>query len=908
MIHHDLAAWLDAQRPALLPRWADLLAAPRADEAPTDGQVATLAPPAIDSAELYAATVAAATGDQAPLNELLRSILLPGEGPQPEITAVVQLAQQLHRDTRAHLRESVAEPAAALDLSEALEDLFDHAVAATLETWSERTRDLLKESEFMAASLDSAAAAADQRALQLQSLNMIGRQLSSILEVEQLVELVINSLHELTGVAHVALWQPADHELGSDEQNSAPVLVVRKTLGAETTPLAGLRIPVEQGADLVARAYTSRAAQFEMRPDPAAQGPWLQPSCGVLALPMVVGEAAVAVAVLQDPDPVQQLRFQQDVAQGVIGQAAIALQNALLYAEVRALNDDLGERVAARTRELEEEKDRLATIHKISSEVSSTLDLDTLLNTSLQLLAEITRAEHASVMLVEQPDTSLLVTRAVLGVPANPNGYIRFPIGAGIAGWVAQHRQSLLVDDVSQDERWISVPGGSIRRREGAMLAVPLVNQGEVLGVVTLSHSQQGYFHDGHLRMMNACAGAIAIGVNNANLFQTLMDEATRRAEILEQQRTEASQISAILQSLSDGVIVCDPYGGVLAVNAAAGVVLGRKIEDLVLWNLHEILGRYLGPRAAEMPLEVLLKRPLTIENKPRIHTSQMKVGVRTVSLTMGPVLKDDGELVGALLVLRDISREVESDRLKTEFIGTMSHELRTPMTAIKGFTQLLSMGGLGPLTDTQKEFVTTIYNNTERMIALINDVLDITKIESGSVDLELRPLHLAEALSGVVAELRETIAARSHQLSISIPPGLPLVRADAFRLHQVLFNLLSNAVKYTPRGGQIWVEATEAALPQLPEEVRDALDQDRRYTLVNVRDTGVGIGQEDIRRIFDRFYRTENPLKIEAGGTGLGLSLVKPLVQLLGGRIWVTSEIDEGSTFSFVLPAADVR
>jgi signal transduction histidine kinase/putative methionine-R-sulfoxide reductase with GAF domain len=907
-MNHDLAAWLDAQRAALAPRWADRLAPPppRGDDGAEP--VLTIAPSAVDAGELLTAAAAAARGEPAALDELLRALALPEGGRQPEIAEAVALVRELHQAARQQIRASAPDAAAALDLSDALGELFDRAVVTMVEAAAERVGSLLSESEFLAASLDAASDAADRRALQLQSLNVIGRQLSSILDVSQLVELVVNSLRELTGVAHVALWQPAENGVTMDDGDTCAALVARRTLGAEAAPVTGMWLAPASGDDLISRAFASGAPQFEMQPDPAAQGQWLQPGCGALALPMVVGAEVVAVAVLQDPDPVAQLRFQQDVAQGVIGQAGIALQNARLYAEVRNLNVDLEQRVMARTRELQEEKDRIAMIHQISTEVSSTLDLDNLLNTSLQLLSEITRADHASIMLVEQPDSSLLVTRAVLGVPASATGYLRFPIGAGIAGWVAQHRESLLIDDISRDERWVTVPGGSLRRREGAMLAVPLVNQGEVLGVITLSHRESGYFHEGHLRMLNACAGAIAIGINNANLFQTLMNEAERRAEILEQQRTEASKINAILQSLNDGVIVCDLYGNVLAVNGAAGLVLQRKVEDLVLWNLHEILARYLGPRAAEMPLELLLKRPLTLENRPRFYHSQMKVGVRTVSLVMGPVLKDDGELVGALLVLRDITREVESDRLKTEFIGTMSHELRTPMTAIKGFTQLLSMGGLGPLTDTQKEFVTTIYSNTERMIALINDVLDITKIESGSVELELRPLHLAEALSGVVAELKGPIADRGHQLSISIPPGLPLVRADAFRLHQVLFNLLSNAVKYTPRGGAIAVEAHEAVLASLPPQVRDALDQDRRYTQLSIRDTGVGIAPEDQQRIFDRFYRTENPLKIEAGGTGLGLSLVRPLIQILGGRIWVVSEVGEGSAFSFVLPAAEGR
>ena len=909
MTNHDLAAWLDAQRAALLPTWADLIAAPRGSGA-QNGEVATIAPPLVDAGELYDALVAAAGGTLKPLDAQLHALAVPESGPQGEIITGLALAQLLRRSARALLHATVGDPAAMLALVDALDELFEHVAAGIVGAWSIYTGALLSESEFLAASLDSASASADQRTLQLQALNVISRQLSAILEVDQLVDLVVTNLHSLTGTAHVALWQPADHGLGMDDDDATPVLVARQSVGHEVRPVTGMCLALESDNDLITRAFLSGAMQFEMQPEPAKQGAWLQPNCGVLALPMIVGAQTVAVAVLQDPDPVNQLRLQQDLAQGVIGQAAIALQNARLYAEVRELNVDLEQRVNVRTRELQEEKDRLATIYLISTEVSSTLDLDGLLNASLQILADITRAEHASIMLVEQPDADLLVTRAVLGVPVNPHGYIRFPIGSGIAGWVAQHRQGLLVEDVSQDERWINAPGdsGSLRRREGAMLAVPLLMQSEVLGVITLSHRENGFFHEGHLRMLTACAGAIAIGINNANMFETLMTEAERRAELLDQQRTEASKINAILQSLNDGVIVCDLYGAVLAVNTAASTVLQRKVEDLVLWNLHEILGRYLGPRAPEMPLELLLRRPLTNENKPRISRTQLKIGLRTVGLTMGPVLKDDGELVGALLVLRDMTREVESDRMKIEFIGTMSHELRTPMTAIKGFTQLLAMGGLGPLNDTQKEFVTTIFSNTERMIALINDVLDITKIESGSVDLEWRPLHLAEALSGVVAELKGQVAERGHELTLSIPPGLPLLRGDAFRLHQVLYNLLSNAVKYTPRGGKISVAAHEAVLADLPERVRDAVSQERRYTQVEVRDTGVGIASEELTRIFDRFYRTENPLKIEAGGTGLGLSLVKPLVQLLGGQIWVTSELGVGSTFSFILPASEGR
>jgi signal transduction histidine kinase len=901
------ATWLHEHRDQILPTWRDLISMATTSDnghhfTPLEHSTTSVIAPADALVHtLLDGFVAAAEGSPDALDALLRTLTHVDSDDPLALHTALGLVFQLRQQTRFLIQQTFCPPDQQIHLIDTLDALFEHIVVALTRAWSDHTAALIREREFIAESLDSASAAADQRALQLKALNDISQRLSASLEAAQVIDLVITSLHSLTGVTHIALWQPI-----SPEQHEGRIcLEAIRSQGDEATPVCGLQICTDHLTDLISLAFREAHIQFHPNPDAAEQGTWLQADCGVLALPMIVNERVIGVVSLQDPNPTAQLRYQQDLAQGVIGQAAIALQNAQLYAEVRSLNVELEQRVADRTRELQDEKDGLATIHAIASEVSQTLDLDSLLNASLDRLAQITQAEHASIMLVEEDDSSLLVTRAVLGVPGALGGFARFPIGSGIAGWAAQHRKAVIVHDVNDDARWVTVPGGSLRRREGAMISVPLVVQGEVLGVITLSHQEPGFFTEGHMRLVSACAGAIAIGINNANLFRMISAEAERRYELLDHQQKEASQIAAILQSLSDGVIVCDLYGSVLTANNAAALILQRSVEDLLLWNLHDILGRYLGPRTEDMPLNELIARPMTLSGSPRIFQSNMKVGMRIISLTMGPVLRESDELLGALIVLRDITREVEADRLKTEFIGTMSHELRTPMTAIKGFTQLLAMGGLGPLNETQREFVNTIYNNTERMIALINDVLDITKIESGSVDLEWRSLHLAEALSGVMAELRNTISERHHELTISIPPGLPLIRADAHRLHQILYNLLINAVKYTARGGQIWVEAQEVSPTTLPLEVREHLVLERRYVQAAVRDTGVGISAEDLPRIFDRFYRTENPLKIEAGGTGLGLSLVKPLVELLGGRIWATSVLGEGSTFYIILPVA---
>ena len=425
------------------------------------------------------------------------------------------------------------------------------------------------------------------------------------------------------------------------------------------------------------------------------------------------------------------------------------------------------------------------------------------------------------------------------------------------------------------------------------------------MGVVTLSPPDAGAFNEDHLRLLVASAGEIAIGVHNANLYNDIVHEMERGAELVRRLRHESSQNVAILQSLADGVLVCDLDGSVLSVNPAAERILQRSIESLLTHNMHELLISLAIKRAHELPLSDLLQRPVDSYDQPRIFQATFDIGPRTVSVTLGPVLMENQELVGALALFHDLTREVESDRLKTEFIGTMSHELRTPMTSIKGYTQLLAMGSLGPVNETQRESLNTIFANAERMISIINDVLDITKIETNSVELDLRPIHIADSISSIVSDMQSTISARRHTLGITMPPDLPLVVADARRLQQILQNILQNAIKYTPQQGRIEIHARPISFQDMPGDLRDRLTAGRTYVQIDISDTGVGIAPEDQTRVFERFYRTENPLRVEAGGTGLGLSLVRPLIELLGGRIWLESVPGEGSTFSFVLPAA---
>ena len=879
----SLATLLHHHRAAILPRWAETVAPAYA--APNGA--ASLGQPQSDEQHrldaLFAGLIEGSGGNGAALDQQLFAVAGLDEADWP-LSNLLGCCFALRRVVRDILTEDEIPADALLAVIDELDTLVEYA-ATTI------SRERMSQADFLASRLAQATEESDQAALQLSALNEVSQQISSSLEFGQLVQLVAEKLHELLGVAHISIWATEDM-----------ILRCIYSLGDDNA-LFGTELP--GGSDeLPAQALRSARTLASPVIGGSSPGLWQRPGSSAVALPLLVSEAVTGIVLLQDPDPDHLSRRQQTLARAVANQAAIALENARLYEQIRSFNSHLEEEVAARTSDLQAEKERLSTVHEISQEVNSTLDMNVLLRNSLAALARITDAEHGSIMLLET-DTGHLVTRAVLGAQVDV-GYTRFLVGVGIAGWVAQNKRPALIPDVSTDERWVTLPNGEgSRRRSGAMLAVPLVAHSQVMGVITLSHQTPGFFNDDHLRLLAASAGEIATGVHNANLYKDIVGEMERRADLVHQLERNSGLNAAILQSLSDGVLVCDADGRMLTVNTAAETIMQRSLEELLIADMHHLLGQLAAKRASELPLDDLLARPVNDQREPRIFQSTFHIGTRTVSVTLGPVLTERQELVGAFGLLRDITREVEADRLKTEFIGTMSHELRTPMTSIKGFTQLLAMGGLGPVNETQRESLATIFTNAERMISLINDVLDITKIETGGVDLELRPLHLAESIGSAVSDMQSLIGSREHQVGITIRPGLPLVMADAKRLHQVLVNLISNAVKYTPRRGHVQVEASEIAHEALPPRIGERLSSRRRYVQVDVRDTGVGIAPEEHDLIFERFYRTENTMKIEAGGTGLGLSLVRPLVSLLGGQIWVTSAVGEGSTFSVVLPVA---
>ncbi len=251
-----------------------------------------------------------------------------------------------------------------------------------------------------------------------------------------------------------------------------------------------------------------------------------------------------------------------------------------------------------------------------------------------------------------------------------------------------------------------------------------------------------------------------------------------------------------------------------------------------------------------------------------------------------------------ALEVLRLEERVQEAEQDKAEFIDFAAHELKQPMTSVQGYAKMLTMGIGGELNDTQREFVEVINANADRMGKLVNDLLEISRLEAGRIKLKLTPVQLGEVVAETLATTRSAIEARHHTLEVDIPEHLPPVLGDRERLIQLLTNLVSNAYRYTPDGGTI----------QITVCVRDHGQMPSGHLRVSVSDTGIGLSPEDLFNLNEKFFRADHDLVQRQPGTGLGLAIVRHLVVLHGSELTVESQVDSGSTFSFTLPIADMR
>ena len=736
--------------------------------------------------------------------------------------------------------------------------------------------------------------ATEERAAQLESLTAISASMSASLQSSQLVPSILVQLEKLIPYDRATLWLYESGELRAATAKGY----------TENGSRVGSAIPAREGvaiqevlddAEVLVVPDIREDTRFRLLGETVDYPSWL-------GIPLIFSDRVIGVLTLEK----EQISFYDfmyvQVGATFAGQAAAALENARLYqdsqdraVELNQLTENLEQRVVERTAELEHEQRNTQTLLDILTEVSASLDLDLALSRTLALLNDTVGAEQGTVMLLN-PEDGMLHYRAGTGYRTkgeDDRGHdFALKVGEGLAGWVVKKREAILVDDLDLDDRWVQQETDLDRHRSA--VAAPLMVGEDVIGVLLVFNRQVDFFNPEQLGLIKVIAGQVAVAINNANLYKLIREQAERLGNMLRNEQEEASRSQAILEAVADGVLVTDSQNRISFLNASAENILGIKASKISNQTLKDFSGLF--GKAANIWHEIINEwyEAPTAYQQGDSYAEQLELDDgRIVLVHLAPVMLQNNQLLGTVSIFRDITHQVEVDRLKSEFVATVSHELRTPMTSIRGYVDILLMGAAGALSENQKHFLEIIRNNTERLNILVADLLDISRLESGRIIITQQEVDVQEIADDVIetAKQRAVDEEKPMNFNVEMDQELPAVHADPDRLRQIITNLVENAYHYTPENGQVTLVVSTV-------NGGDTLQ-------VDVHDTGVGIEMEDQPQVFERFYRGEDPLVLATPGTGLGLPIVKQLVEMHNGEIWVKSpgERGEGSTFSFTLP-----
>jgi PAS domain S-box-containing protein len=410
----------------------------------------------------------------------------------------------------------------------------------------------------------------------------------------------------------------------------------------------------------------------------------------------------------------------------------------------------------------------------------------------------------------------------------------------------------------------------------GFTLAVPVVHHSKTLGVVVVERQSERYLeHDA--KLLRLVATRLAVLIENATLYH---DVNSRR------ERWEA-----VFRFTEDGIVIFDRHGTIVGFNPAASDItqyhgseaLGKSFDQII-----KTVAAESGTLEASKPLYRVIGEGVTIAKSEELIESRTGNRLWT-EISYSPMFDDAGRVTSGIAIIRNIQKDREIEEIKSDFISIVSHELRTPLTAIKGFLSMILKQDFGPLSEKQNHYLSRVYQSNQRMIDLVEDLLESSYIESGKISLTINPVSMENIVGEVVSEVAGKGAAKQIMVKVNRQHRLPLVLADETRLHQILLNLVDNAIKYSNSETEVRIDFKVQA--------------DELITIVS--DHGVGISGSQIERLFTKFGRIYNPMSVQAGGTGLGLYIVKNLVESHGGRIWVTSREGKGSKFHFSLPIA---
>jgi len=486
------------------------------------------------------------------------------------------------------------------------------------------------------------------------------------------------------------------------------------------------------------------------------------------------------------------------------------------------------------------------------------LDVATAFETVVREAPALFEADAAVLRLLENDE---LVVRAAGGPGTGALVGTRASSAAGAAGVVAQSRAPLVIEQVASTPR--------LRREDpllgstmAACVAVPMIaHGGRLYGVLAVYSESVRAWGDDEVQALLALGATASSALSSAELYQRVAEE---------KERSEA-----ILANIADGIVAVDREGMIVLWNAMAEQITGVPASEALGRRVPEVLQRELAGDGKHLPGE----RAISIQR-----------GDKDVwlSLTEALMLDPVGSVAGRIFAFRDVSSERVVEQMKSDFVATVSHELRTPLTSIYGFAETLLRADVDFAAEERRTFLGYIASESERLINIVDDLLNVARLETGTLGLALGSTDVGEVASEVVARVAEHTNG-DHQFTLEADGGDLVVQADREKLAQILLNLVDNAVKFSPEGGRITVSARRRT---------DSVE-------VRVADEGIGIARGDQQRIFTKFYRAEGVTQGGTPGTGLGLFLARGLLAAMGGRIWVESKEGEGSSFVFDLPLA---
>ncbi len=547
-----------------------------------------------------------------------------------------------------------------------------------------------------------------------------------------------------------------------------------------------------------------------------------------------------------------------------------------------------------------------------SKMISAVADLDQSVEHIARSMAQITQVDQSVIFMLDNKD----IGQAKLVTFYSPDGafYITsedeltFPLEkCPLLQKAIEQRQQLLLPQQNMNGL-SSLYALWYESKAGPTLIQPLTVQDRPVGALVLGNPiSQRPIYEGDARLCNGLAAQIATTIEHRRRYlelesqaeavalsvqsqssSKLRQEELEKAAISARQSYETETYQAIFHSISDGVVVSDQLGRVRWVNQAAEHILGKASQTII----GQPIGLIYGQIDSREPIEDLV---VAFARRNQPLPTFIENDERAIQGRLIPWRNEEREWQGIIAVFRDVTREVKADRSRNDFIGALSRELRSPLTTVKGYSELITNGAMDNYSAEQLRVQQIIHSSAERMAQVLDNAIQITAENRHQILPRYEEIDLVKIIDEVLREATSLAQLRELTLQREIREELPRIAADPRHIRRILNNLLSNACRFTPPGGQVTLRAWSQS-----ERVGNSY---RPRVVLSVADNGVGIPPSEVKRVFDPFYQVKTHNLAEEGGMGMGLAVVKELVQLHSGRVWVESVPGEGSVFYVVLP-----